>query len=259
MIAFILGTSEGKEILSLINKHTDKILVSTATKYGGELLKDFKTLHINDKPLNEEEFKEIFKKFNIKVLVDASHPYAQEVSRTSIKVCKELGIDYIRYERKSYFDDKLENKDIIKIEKYEDLKDILNSIDGNVLNTTGSNNVEKILSLKLKNRVIHRILPSVQVLQKLIDIGVSIEDIIAIKGPFGYEINNGIIKEFKIKVLITKDSGIEGGIKEKVEVAIDNNLKIIVLNKPKINYGQTFNDINKLVDFIVKKYNLGEI
>lgn len=256
MIAFILGTSEGREILSLINEYTDKIVVSTATKYGGELLKNFKILHINDKPLNEEEFKELFKKFNIKVLVDASHPYAQEVSKTSIKICKDMNIDYIRYEREGYFNKVSEAKNIIKINGYEDLKEALKNIEGNVLNTTGSNNVGNIMKLNLKNRVIHRILPSVQVLQKLIDSGVDIGDIIAIKGPFGYEINSGIIKEFKIKALITKDSGIEGGIKEKVEACINNGAKIIVINKPKINYGQAFNNVHRMIDAIVKKYKL---
>ena len=42
MIGFILGTSEGKKILSLINKYTDEIAVSTATSYGGQLLKEYK-------------------------------------------------------------------------------------------------------------------------------------------------------------------------------------------------------------------------
>lgn len=42
MIGFILGTSEGKKILSLMNNYTDNIAVSTATSYGGQLLQDFK-------------------------------------------------------------------------------------------------------------------------------------------------------------------------------------------------------------------------
>ena len=33
MIGFILGTSEGKEILSSMNEVTEHIVVSTATKY----------------------------------------------------------------------------------------------------------------------------------------------------------------------------------------------------------------------------------
>ena len=42
MIGLILGTVEGKKILSLLNKFTEDIFVSTATEYGGELLKNYK-------------------------------------------------------------------------------------------------------------------------------------------------------------------------------------------------------------------------
>ena len=76
--------------------------------------------------------------------------------------------------------------------------------------------------------MIHRILPSPKVISKLLDNGISMDNIIAIKGPFGFEINNGIIKEYKIKALITKDSGEEGGMKEKIDSALLNDVKIIL-------------------------------
>lgn len=255
MIGFILGTSEGKEILSLMNEFTNEIVVSTATKYGGTLLSKFKVKHINTKPLDKKGFICLIERFNINVLVDASHPYAQEVSKTAIDACKEVNIDYIRYERKSYCDYLENNKNIIKIESYNDLKNTLKNIDGNVLNTTGSNNVELIEGLNLKNRVIHRVLPSITVLEKLIEVGVPIKNIIAIQGPFGYALNDGLIKEYKIRALITKDSGIEGGTKEKIDAAIDNDVKVIVLNKPKINYGKVFQDISTMIDFLKENYN----
>ena len=77
------------------------------------------------------------------------------------------------------------------------------------------------------------------------------DNIIAIKGPFGFEINNGIIKEYKIKALITKDSGEEGGMKEKVDSALLNKVKIIVLKRPEINYGRKFNNIREMLNFII--------
>lgn len=260
MIGFVLGTGEGREILSHINKYTDEIVVSTATEYGYEIYKDFKAKHFNYKPLNEEEFKELINKFGITVFVDASHPYASEVSKTLIKVCKEMKIDYIRYERKSLFHNLSKNnikkeesvENIIFVETYEELQEVFKSIDGNILNTTGSNNALKIENLKGENnRMIHRILPSPKVISKLLDNGISMDNIIAIKGPFGFEINNGIIKEYKIKALITKDSGEEGGMKEKIDSALLNDVKIIVIKRPNMSYGIEFNDIKEMLNFIV--------
>lgn len=251
MIGFVLGTGEGRAILSHVNKYTDEIVVSTATEYGYEIYKEFKAKHFNYRPLNEDEFKDLITKFGIDTFVDASHPYACEVSKTLIKVCNDLNIEYIRYERKSYFNDLKDNENIIFIDKYEYLEELFKNIDGNILNTTGSNNALKIEGLKSeKNRIIHRILPSPKVISRLLDNGISMENIIAIKGPFGFEINNGIIKEYTIKALITKDSGEEGGMKEKIDSALINNVKIIVIKRLEVNYGRKFNNIGEMINFI---------
>lgn len=252
MIGFVLGTSEGNEILEKVNKITDNIVISTATNYGGELLKKYKFKHLNTQPLDEEGFKRLIKEFNIKLFVDASHPYAKEVSKTLIKACEDLNIEYIRYERKSHLNN-ICNKKIIKIDSYEELPEVLKDIEGNVLNTTGSNNAGFINSLNIKNRVIHRVLPLPNILQKLIDSGIKIEDIIAIKGPFGKAINDGIIKEYKIKAIITKDSGVEGGMKEKIESALENDINVIVISRPKIKYKNFFENIDDLIGAIKTK------
>ncbi|MBD7915270.1 cobalt-precorrin-6A reductase [Clostridium sp. Sa3CUN1] len=255
MIGFVLGTSEGNEILEKVNKITDNIVISTATNYGGELLKKYKFKHLNTQPLDEEGFKRLIKEFNIKLFVDASHPYAKEVSKTLIKACEDLNIEYIRYERKSYLDN-IENKNIIRVDNYEELPKVLENIEGNVLNTTGSNNAGFINSLEIKNRVIHRVLPLPNILQKLIDSGIKIENIVAIKGPFGKEINNGIIKEYEIKAIITKDSGLEGGMKEKIDSALENNINVIVISKPKIKYKNFYETIDDLIEVIENKKEL---
>lgn len=256
MIGLVLGTSEGKDILSRLNKYTDEIVVSTATEYGQQLYESYKVKYINSKPLDENGFRELIRKYNIKIFVDASHPYAQIVSKTLISVCKDMHIDYIRYERRGYFEEEFNDSNIIKLDCYSQLEGILKSIKGNVLNTTGSNNVELIMKLNIKNRIIHRVLPSPSVIQKIINAGVGIEDIIAIKGPFGSHINSGIIKEYDIKALITKDSGKEGGMKEKVIAARDNSIKVIVIKKPDIQYDYKLNSVEELIKLIVTKYGI---
>ncbi|ENZ03573.1 precorrin-6x reductase [Clostridium thermobutyricum] len=249
MLGFVLGTGEGREILREMNKFTEDIVVSTATAYGGELLKEYKVKHMNTKPLDLEGFKNLIREWNIKVFVDVSHPYASEASKTVIKACKEENIKYIRYERESYFD-KVDYKQIIRLDSYEELKKALKDIKGNILNTTGSNNALLINSLGLENRVIHRVLPSYTVIKKLTEGGITLDNIIAIKGPFGKAINDGIIKEYNIKAIITKDSGKEGGVEEKVNSAIENNAKIILINKPKVDYGTVFNDLKDLILYL---------
>lgn len=256
MIGLILGTSEGKNILALLNKYTEDIYITTATAYGGELLKNFKFKKLNTKPLVLEELINKLKENKVKVLVDASHPYALVITENAIEACKRLGITYVRYERKSVIDNFEENDNLIKVKDYNELHKKLLSINGTILNTTGSNNIEKFMDMKLENRIIHRVLPSIKVMEKCFKLGVKTEDIIAIKGPISYELNCGFIREYNAKAMILKDSGVQGGTEEKLRAAIDMGVKPLVIERHSVKTENSFNSEEEVVKFVVNKLSL---
>ncbi|NFD77532.1 cobalt-precorrin-6A reductase [Clostridium botulinum] len=255
MIALILGTSEGREILSLLNKFTDDILISTATSYGGEILKAYKYKKLNTKPLNKEELSNMLKENQVNILIDASHPYALEVTKNAREVSKDLNIEYVRYERPSSAEEFKENKKVVFLEDYKDLNEALKNIKGNILNTSGSRNMDKILDLKLENRIIHRVLPSVKVLEDCFNLGVKVEDLMAIKGPISKELNKAFIKDYDAKALILKDSGPQGGTKEKILACLECDIYALVIKRKKINYEREFNNIETLVEYINSMIN----
>ena len=255
MIGFILGTSEGRKILSLINKYTNEIAVTTATAYGGEILKEFNIKALNTKPLNKEGMLNWIKVNEIKVLVDASHPYAQEVTKTALECANNLQIKYVRYERQGALEN-VNGEDIIRVKSYYEAIDFMKKLEGNVLNTTGGNNVPKFLNLDFKYRIIHRILPSPNVLTKIVDAGINIKDIIALQGPISYELEKAFIDHYNIKAILTKDSGIEGGVLEKLKAARECEIKLIIMEKPKFNYDLAFNDEKSLLEYLIKGHNI---
>lgn len=256
MIGLILGTSEGRKILSLLNNCTEDILISTATEYGGEILKDYKYSYLNTNPLDLQGLVELFTEKNVNLLVDASHPYALEISKNAMKACKTFGIEYVRYERPSCVDKFKNEEKIIELKNYEELYDRLRNINGNILNTTGSRNLDKILSMKLKNRIIHRVLPSVKVMQECINKGLDAGDIIAIKGPVSYDLNCAFIKEYKAQAIILKDSGIQGGTEEKLRACVDNDIYAFIIGRQIIKYDNVFNDTESLVSYVLHKMKL---
>ena len=68
--------------------------------------------------------------------------------------------------------------------------------------------------------------------------------------------NGKIIKDFqdyKIKALITKESGETGGEAEKIEACIETDTEILVLERPKISYINCFENIEELVNRILNK------
>jgi len=252
MIALFLGTSEGKKILSLLNSFTEDIFISTATSYGGELLKDYKYKVLNTKPLDKLGLAEVFKENNIKVVVDVTHPYATEITKTLMDLCTEYNLHYIRYERPSVIDKFKEHKEIIQVKGYEELLDATKNIQGTILNTTGSRNIKRLMELGLKNRIVHRVLPSIEVMKEYFSLGLKVEDIIAIKGPASYELNCSFIKEYEAKAIILKDSGVQGGTEEKLRAAIDLKITAFVIGRGHINYKNPFYNEEELVEYIKK-------
>ncbi|MBU3195300.1 cobalt-precorrin-6A reductase [Clostridium algidicarnis] len=250
MIGLILGTSEGKKLLSLINKYTEDIFVSTATEYGGELLKEYKYKHINTKPLDKDKLEAMMIKYNIKILIDASHPYAEVVTKNAMEVCEKQNITYIRYERKSTIDKYKDYHKLILVEDYEKLKEELKSLKGNILNTTGSRNVNKFTSMNIENRIIHRVLPTIESIDICLKSGATVENIIAIKGPLDKALNKAFIEAFDAKIIVMKDSGVQGGSIEKIEAAIELDLWVVVIGRKDKPNCICFNDENKLSEYL---------
>jgi len=250
MIGLIVGTSEGKNILSGLNEFTEDIFISTATAYGAELLKDYKYKIFNEVPLDIVGLMQVIRNNDIKILIDASHPYALEITKNAMEVCRVCGVKYIRYERPPVTNEFHDNKNVIIVEDYDDLQIYLEKVEGVILNTTGSRNIDKILNFKLKNRIIHRVLPSVKVLEDILELGVKVDDIVAMKGPVGYELNKGFIKEYDAKAIIMKDSGVQGGTYDKIKAAIANDIPAFIIGRKSMKYSKVFYSEVELVKYI---------
>ncbi|SHK14944.1 precorrin-6A/cobalt-precorrin-6A reductase [Hathewaya proteolytica DSM 3090] len=250
MIGLILGTSEGKKILSLLNEFTDDIFVSTATEYGGQLLSNYKFKVLNTEPLDQEALVSVIKKHNIEVFVDGSHPYALIITENLKRACFITGIKYFRYERPSVIEEFKNHPNVRCIHDYSEIKEALKDIQGAILNTSGSRNIEKILKLNLKNNVIHRVLPTLKVMQELHALSIMPDNIHAIKGPISYDLNMAFIKDFNIKAMIMKDSGVQGGTKEKIRACINSGIRAIILVRDNEDSLNTFNSEEELCSHI---------
>lgn len=258
MIALILGTTEGKNIVHELNKFTEDILISTATEYGGELLNNYVYKFLNTKALDFNGLKKMLIEHNVSVLVDASHPYATEITKNCIEICSKLKIDYLRYERPAVSSKYRDNEKVIFVKNYEALTDKiktmeqLNKNDVTILNTTGSRNIEKFVKAQLSSRIVHRVLPSLKVMEQCLNLKIKVEDIIAIKGPIGLELNKGFIKQYDAKAIILKDSGLKGGTEEKIQAGIEECIYVFVIEREEKKHANVFYNEKHLVDYIQK-------
>ena len=111
----------------------------------------------------------------------------------------------------------------------------------------GIKNLKMVVDIVGKDKVIARVLPiSVSEALKILPQ----KQIVAMYGTFSKELNKYLIRDYNCDVIITKDSGESGGFKEKVYGALEAEAKVIVVERPKIDYPVCFDDIDELIKYI---------
>ena len=111
-------------------------------------------------------------------------------------------------------------------------------------------------------RLIPRILPSHESLAACEALGIPHRNIIAMQGPFSEELNAAVIRQYRVRYVVTKDGGGPGGFPEKAAAAKETGAQLIVLRRP-AERGMPFDDvldlcITRLSDANKKEMKKGE-
>ncbi len=234
-VLVIGGTVDARNIIERLIKYDVKITATVATEFGGTLLKKYKSINVREGRLRDDDMVELIGDIGTDCLIDASHPFAKNVSLDAVKACEKAGIPYLRYERpETNIDDDV---GIIRVRDFEEAVDKLKSIEGKVLLAIGSNNLDVFTKLpEYKNRLFVRVLPDSRVLAKCEGIGFNAENIIAAKGPFSESMNIEVLKHCGASVMVTKDSGKAGGSIEKISAAKRLGILVIMIERPHVEY-----------------------
>lgn len=248
MILVLGGTSDSLEICHLLNEKNVDYIVSVTTSYGKDLAKKCSNKIILKK-LTIEDMVDFINKNSITKMIDATHPYAVEVSTNAIKASQITNIKYLRFERESLINDvDYENKHIVN--DINEACEVANKIGHNIFIGTGSKNLY-LYKEKIKNKnLIPRVLPTSEVLISCEELGFNADNIIAMKGPFSVEMNESTYKQYNIDLVITKESGLAGGFLEKVQACKNLNIPVIIIKRKEMNYPNTIGKIQDLIDLI---------
>ena len=242
MIWVIGGTKDSRDFLEKFASADKNIIVSTATEYGGKLLEGLPVKVISEK-LPLETMRVFIEKNSIDIIVDMSHPYAFEVSKNAMRAAEEFSIPYYRFEREEI---QIIPDRFSEFENIDDLVKYCDGLEGNILVTLGSNNIEHFAEVKELKKFYFRILPKWDMVKKCEDNGILPKNIIAMQGPFSLNMNKAMIEQLNIKYLVTKKGGDTGGEKEKTDACNEKGIEVILLDKPKIQYPNCYNNIDEL-------------
>lgn len=241
------GTKDGRMLIEQLIKRKFEVEASVASELGAEFLKQYECVTIHIGKLDSNKICQLISRIQPFVVIDASHPYAIEVSINTMRACEILKKTYIRFERS----DSILSERVIRVADYDEAVTKLNEIKGNILITTGTNKLAKFKEVSdWENRVIVRTLYGEEAQKRCFDLGFGKENIICCNGPFSKEQNLEHIKKFSIKVMVSKESGQTGGIDEKEKAALESHIPFIVIERPSIEYRNKFENIDKLIDYV---------
>lgn len=250
MILVLAGTQDGRELTKKLLDNNYQVMASVTSNYGKKLLQA-ENLLINDHPLDLLELEKTINDNHINLIVDASHPYAVNISKNAIQLCEALHINYIRYERAN-----VELPDYDKIffaENYQVAANLASNFGENIFLTTGSRMLHVFVNdPALKNHtIIARVLPEAKVIEECTNMGFTPKTLIAMQGPFSHELNVELYKKYDANVIITKNSGSIGGTDTKITAAMTLGLPIVIIDRPKLEYELLATNFDEVL-FLVK-------
>lgn len=283
------GTTEGRELAYALTDFGYDVTVSVATEVGAaELERKIK----NDaqrsvsksgtcgkidrkeeaEPVGDElpfeikmgkmrcgEMEEVLKDYRL--CLDATHPYALEVTANLKAACERTGVRYLRVlrepsgggcpsgSRPGCSDDMEEggclsgswpccSEDMgfddlrmIEVKSARDAGRLLARTEGNILLTTGSKELHAFADIP-RARLYVRVLPTQMSIDACMKEGIPARNIIAMFGPFTQKMNEATLEQYKIDYLVTKDSGRAGGFDEKIGAARSCGVSAVVIRRP---------------------------
>jgi precorrin-6x reductase len=162
------------------------------------------------------------------LVIDATHPYADTLSATLAAACQAKGICCLRVVRQAS-----DTSGCAMFSDEDSLIGWLAETRGVIFAATGVKEAALFTRLSdFKERVWFRLLPTIDGLTTCLAAGYPREHLILMWGPFSEELNQALFAAVGAAILVTKDSGKEGGFMQKKKAALKQGMHIAVIERP---------------------------
>ena len=247
-ILLFAGTTEGRALCEGLAARGHFVTACVATEYGAESLKAVPgRVELRAGRLEEAEMERLMAA-GYALCVDATHPYAAVVTANIRAAAAKTGLRLLRVVR-----EETELEGCLTVASAGEAAEKLASLEGPVLLTTGAKELDAYVAVPdFAERLYPRVLPSVESVGRAAALGYAEKRIIAMQGPFSRELNEAIIRQFGIRVVVTKESGRAGGFAEKYEAARACGCTLVVIRRPEKETGVSAEEALRLIDAMEK-------
>jgi precorrin-6A/cobalt-precorrin-6A reductase len=257
MILVLAGTSDARELALHIRSAGYTVLTTVVTDSAAKSMETEK-LPVLTGRLTVTDMEQLIQDRGIRIVVDATHPFAEEASKNAMAASQATEVPYVRFERQSL---NIEQSVLVTtVDDYKQAAELAAEKKGNIMLTTGSKTL-KIFADRLiglpDTTLIARMLPRKDNMEKCEELGVEQKNIVAMQGPFSKELNKALYEHYKVTLMITKESGKVGAVDDKLEAALEMGIPSIVIGRPGLEYGNLYMDFEGVIGYIEAHYVKG--
>ena len=258
-ILIFAGTTEGRLLAEYASAKGIGCYVSVATEYGETLLRDLENATVLTGRMDGQEIRTFIEEKKIRLVIDATHPFARAVTENIRAACAEAGkhlpVHCVRCLRQ---DDEAcggpecgegpeGTSGIIRVDSVQEAVEYLQQTTGNILITTGSKELGLYTAIRdYRERCFARVLSVEPSVRESVKLGFEGAHLIAMQGPFSAEMNLALLRQTKAAYFVTKETGHAGGFGEKLKAAQRAGAVLVVIGRPG-ETGMGLDEIKKLI------------
>ena len=262
-ILILAGTTEGRMLSDKMESAGIKHIVSVTSEYGETMMGEGENRTLKVGKMDENAMTCFLEKEGFEegdYLVDATHPFAKEASLNAKNVAAKMKLSYLRVVRDSV--EIPDSDSVLVYDSMENCAEALKDINEPIILTTGSKGLEEYagwVSKETLSNTYVRVIPSIESFEKCKAAGIDESHIVALQGPFSLDLNKALLSQYKIRHLVTKESGKAGGFAEKLKAALECGATIHVISRPEETEGMGLAETERILLSEFANDNLGEI
>ena len=256
-ILIFAGTTEGRTLAEYASAHSVRCFVSVATDYGKSLIEHLEDITILTGRMDEKEMEHFIEENDIRLVIDATHPFAREVTENIRSACEKarIRLEEVRYVRCirpfekrpssgqsaeiSETEDRVaggertQGERIIYTESVQEAVEYLKKTTGNILIATGSKELHLYTEIEnYRERCFASVLSTEPAVKESVRLGFEGSHLFAMQGPFAQDLNLALLRQTKAAYFVTKETGKAGGFDEKAEAAEMAGAVLVVIGRP---------------------------